>query len=142
MHKCVRCGRVAISLEEINAGCPCGSKVFIFGKETLAEEATPLSGEPSSTQQQRVATEKIEQQTSQGQNGKAPSATYARMSFTSEDVENIKVLTAGVFALDVNALSRDPMVLKDEEGVYYVKIPFEQVAPGAKENKKGSKKKK
>jgi predicted nucleic acid-binding Zn-ribbon protein len=59
-------------------------------------------------------------------NGKAPSSYFARMTFTTEDVENIKIVTEGVFAVDVNALSKNPVVLKDEEGVYYVRLPFEQ----------------
>ena len=63
--------------------------------------------------------------------GKVPSSYYARASFTTEDVENIKVLTEGVFLIDVRSLSRDPMVLKDQEGVYYVKLPFCQRKDGA-----------
>lgn len=204
MHKCVRCGRIAVSLEEIDAGCPCGSKVFIFGKESapvqneqkgaaaktipnIAEQpkeaeaaaepvapdaikakgaqpapgasdeigvqagnaaranhapaqaagndseppegnsasgggTAPASGSaPRLMQAERtVVMESVEPE------GKVPSSYYARASFTTEDVENIKVLTEGVFLIDVKSLSRDPMVLKDQEGVYYVKIPYEK----------------
>jgi predicted nucleic acid-binding Zn-ribbon protein len=62
----------------------------------------------------------------QDEDGKAPDSYFARNTFTSEDVENIKVLTEGVFVLNVNTLARDPLVLKDEDGIYYVKLPFEQ----------------
>ncbi|MCX6769982.1 MAG: hypothetical protein NT051_04875 [Candidatus Micrarchaeota archaeon] len=108
MHKCVRCGRAAASLEEIDSGCPCGSKAFVFGRY-----------EPDLA----------------GGNGKAegsPQQYNAHISFASEDVENIKVLSEGVFVLNVKGLSRDPMVLKDEDGIYYVKIPFEQRMDGNK----------
>jgi predicted nucleic acid-binding Zn-ribbon protein len=151
MHKCVRCGRAAISLEEIDAGCPCGSKVFVFGR------ADAVPGEPEAVTFQREGngnpakgSEAVQEQAGgigtaesggkpDGAETKAPDSYHARMSFSQEDVENVKVLTDGVFVLDVKGLSRDPMVLKDEDGIYYVKIPFEQKAP--KPNGKGGKKK-
>jgi predicted nucleic acid-binding Zn-ribbon protein len=83
--------------------------------------------EQEGAREENAASEKAPAPAAQGDgNGKVPPSYYARMSFTSEDVENVKVLSEGVFVLDVNSLSRDPMVLKDEDGVYYVKIPFEQ----------------
>lgn len=120
MHKCVRCGRLAQSLEEINQGCDCGSKVFVFNKssaEAVQEEAVQ-QGMPQSPAPVQLAEKKEES------DGKAPHSYFARMAFTTEDVENIKILTEGVFMVDVNALSKNPVVLKDEEGVYYVKIPL------------------
>ena len=103
MHKCVRCGKIANSLKEIDEGCKCGSKVFVFSREPGKEGKKPGGEKPS-----------------------APDTYFASMTFTSEDVENIKVVSEGVFALDVNAISKNPVVLKDEEGIYYVKLPFEQ----------------
>src|SRR3989344_1096974 len=163
MHKCVRCGRAATSLKEINDGCPCGSKVFVFNKDAV-EGANPAVALPSQPQvappaegdaklasiQLPIApaggvaqdlAERIEARDSgrstldaKGEeDGKAPESYHARMTFTTEDVENIKVLTEGVFALSLQSLSRDPVVLKDEEGIYYVKIPFEQNSKALKE---------
>ena len=158
MHKCVRCGRAAASLQEINDGCPCGSKVFVFDREaaeaSIAGEevrglppavqpggtiGTAPSGTPSKSENGKtdgippaVAPENGGNGKAEGngggksEDGKAPDSYFARMSFTDEDVENIKVVTEGVFSIDLNALSRDPVVLKDEEGVYYVRIPFEE----------------
>jgi hypothetical protein len=60
------------------------------------------------------------------QEGKVPESYFARTSFTNEDIENIKVLTQGVFILDVNAISKNPVVLKDEDEIYYVKLPLVQ----------------
>ncbi|VVC01654.1 Zn-ribbon containing protein [uncultured archaeon] len=165
MHNCVRCGRAAASLEEINNGCPCGSKVFVFNREAVegerkqdeapsgpaspqqqaavqpsapAQQAAPAGeGEAVSSLQKPAASEKDSllfsvkkaAPSSQGEkddaDGKAPESYFARATFTSEDVENIKIVREGVFLVDLKALYSNPVVLKDEEGVYYVKLPFE-----------------
>ena len=150
MHKCSKCGRAASSLEEIDAGCPCGSKVFIFGKEN--GEAQPQQeeqgkggadgGQPplSSSGTEQGAGE--EGATVNGDHdGKVPQSYYARTSFTNDDIENIKVLTQGVFLLDVNAISKNPVVLKDEDEIYYVKLPIVQkkAAPSEGNGKNGKK---
>lgn len=150
MHKCVRCERAATTIEEINSGCPCGSKVFVYLREG-AEAVDPLSVEqpkikPAQAKQNGEAAAKNPPQASpqlaeqppisnEG-NGKAPSSYFARMTFTTEDVENIKIVSEGVFAVDVNALSKNPVVLKDEEGIYYVRLPFEQKVKAIPNNEK------
>ncbi|MFA6214383.1 MAG: Zn-ribbon containing protein [Candidatus Micrarchaeia archaeon] len=113
MHKCSKCGHAATSLEEIDAGCPCGSKVFIFGKDNGEAQPGQDAGETVIAQQE-------------GDGGKVPQSYYARTSFTDDDIENIKVLTQGVFLLDVKAISKNPVVLKDEDEIYYVKLPIVQ----------------
>ncbi len=199
MHKCVRCERAATTIEEINEGCPCGSKVFVFIRDANAAEAEaqqkpgvsvaqpalfPTDGAkeksvPSFSADDSApgAKEKMPDVVSEGipsldfstaknasllqenasqqkpsanpsqtasekpsgqENGKAPSAYFARTTFTAEDVENIKIVTEGVFAVDINALSKNPVVLKDEEGIYYVRLPFD--ADGKREIPNGKKK--
>jgi predicted nucleic acid-binding Zn-ribbon protein len=64
--------------------------------------------------------------------GLQPQSSFARTTFTTEDVENIKIVAEGVFLLDVRALARAPVVLKDAEGVYYVKLPLEPDGNGRK----------
>jgi len=122
MHKCVRCGKQANSLKEIHEGCSCGSKAFVFHREApapseekKAEPSAPEAKPPQAASESGAPAEET---------GKAPESSSARTTFSSEDVENIKIVSEGVFAVDVNALSKNPVVLKDEEGVYYVKIPF------------------
>lgn len=163
MHKCVRCGRVAVSLQEIDAGCPCGSKVFIFGRDSSGSATVLTAPDPQKEMQKEAAAPPMPEESkaqsgqaretfeapsppaaampsvppSSSPEGKMPESYFARASFSSEDVENIKVLTEGVFVLDVNALSKNPMVLKDEDGIYYVKIPFEQRKPDARQNGNG-----
>ena len=39
------------------------------------------------------------------------------------DLENIRMLERGVFEIDLKSLSRDPVVVMDENGVYYVRLP-------------------
>ena len=119
MHKCVRCGKIANTIEEINAGCQCGAKAFIFTRVT--GEDKPASGNGKN----------------EAEDTAKPSDTYyARATFSSEDVENVKVLSEGVFLLDVNTLSKNPMVLKDEDGIYYVKLPYESAIKGQNGKKK------
>jgi len=119
--------------------------VFIFNKDALAASEDSLaqaSPPPASVPQQSPASSSLMQQaitwektevaktdSKEGENpaqGKAPESYFARATFSTEDVENIKIVTEGVFCVDINALSKNPVVLKDEEGVYYVKIPFGQ----------------
>ena len=141
MHKCVRCGRAATSLQEINDGCPCGSKVFVFNKDAvdgIAGENVKAGGSDIGVAQAvelkpenggATAPAQLPEPKTTGKeegNGKAPESYHARMTFSSEDVENIKVLTEGVFVLSIQSLYRDPVVLKDEEGIYYVKLPVKQ----------------
>lgn len=139
MHNCVRCGRAAGSLQEINDGCPCGSKVFVFNRD-----AASIAGEETVPKQAKPEAPGGNGEFTIAQDGKVPESYHARMSFSTEDVENIKVLTEGVFALELRSLYKDPVVLKDEDGIYYVKIPFEQNEKalkelGKRENGKGKK---
>ncbi|MFA6327835.1 MAG: Zn-ribbon containing protein [Candidatus Micrarchaeia archaeon] len=181
MHKCSKCGRAATSLEEIEAGCPCGSKVFIFDRQIAqavaaeAEGTGRMDGAPAGNNggaaaigmevngsgaiagngiSMAPATESTAAPAAfavpetakgkapdapgapEGQEGKVPDSYFARTSFTNDDIENIKVLTQGVFILDVNAISKNPVVLKDEDEIYYVKLPLVQKrapAPGKEE---------
>jgi predicted nucleic acid-binding Zn-ribbon protein len=162
MHKCSKCGRAATSLEEIDAGCPCGSKVFVFDRQIahavtasgvpegngnpaiigtaeniVGESPAPISaggngtsaaagvGAPATFAIPETAKDRL-QGMPEMQAGKVPPSQSARVSFASEDIENIKVLTQGVFLLDVNAISKSPVVLKDEDEIYYVKLPLVQ----------------
>ncbi|MCX6770427.1 MAG: hypothetical protein NTX79_00055 [Candidatus Micrarchaeota archaeon] len=203
MHKCSKCGRAATSLEEIDAGCPCGSKVFIFDRQIAqaaalegdggalgnggngipAEGAAGMAGNavgaggngniaapgamaganhnsaagivagangnPAEAAMGAASTFAVPgtskeraQEAPGGQEGRVPESYFARTSFTNDDIENIKVLTQGVFLLDVNAISKSPVVLKDEDEIYYVKLPLVQKkAPEAAQGKEGNGKK-
>lgn len=152
MHKCAKCGREAASLEEIDAGCPCGSKVFTFDRQAVqaAENEASANGnglaagasggrqaaangnggngsaQPDGNGKIAPDASGVGKDAPQDGDGKVPDSYFARTTFTDDDVENIKVLTQGVFLLDVNAISKNPVVLKDEDEIYYVKLPLEQ----------------
>jgi len=38
------------------------------------------------------------------------------------DVENVRVLKQGIFELDIQSLVKNPVVVKDEDGVYYIRL--------------------
>jgi predicted nucleic acid-binding Zn-ribbon protein len=132
MHTCAKCKRPAGSLEEIDAGCPCGSKIFTFDRQAAGAVAAPAEAQVQE-QLDEVPLPRP-QEGNRGGNGAdtifaeggAPESYHARLTFTDDDIENIKVLTQGVFLLDVNAISKNPVVLKDEDDIYYVKLPLEQ----------------
>ncbi len=134
MHKCAKCGRAATSLEEIDAGCPCGSKVFTFDRQMAHAVSAPdaVAFEVPKEGGNGKDADGAEGKTA-AQEGRVPESYFARMSFTNEDIENIKVLTQGVFLLDVRAIGKNPVVLKDEDEIYYVKLPLEQKKAAKKE---------
>jgi len=124
MHKCARCGREIQKLDDVNTGCPCGSKIFVFDKVVaLSSSAKAIEMPPPADTQAQAP---VEMNVEKRAEGHAPESYFARTTFTTEDVENIKIVSKGVFLVDVNALSKSPVVLKDDEGVYFVKIPIEQ----------------
>lgn len=139
MHKCVRCSKTASSIGEINAGCSCGSKAFVFTRDSKGGELK--DEDPLSSESQKTKPADVSSPAAEPENGKAPSSYFSRTTFTTEDVENIKIVTEGVFAVDLNALSKNPVVLKDEEGIYYVRLPFDQNGKKETTGRKESKKK-
>jgi len=45
------------------------------------------------------------------------------------DIENVRQLSRGVFEVNLSGLDEGPLVVRDQEGVYYVRLPFEQGIP-------------
>ncbi|MCX6777715.1 MAG: Zn-ribbon containing protein [Candidatus Micrarchaeota archaeon] len=102
-HKCVRCGTVYDD-EDVNTlaeGCGCGSKVFLF-----------ISGE--------------EEEKKVGDTGwieKELAGITNAGGVVVLEVENVRVLQDGVFELDISSLAKNPVVVKDNNEVYYIKLP-------------------
>jgi predicted nucleic acid-binding Zn-ribbon protein len=117
LHICARCGKEAKKLEDISNGCSCGSKIFIYKQEGQNHQSN-----------EEIISSKIDSKNEieMKRNGKLPESYFAYSTFTTEDIENIKILSDGVFLLDLKGLSKDPIVLKDSEGIYYIKLPFEK----------------
>ncbi len=103
-HKCVRCNKIYEDgdVHTLGGGCECGAKVFIFmnGKDDLESVndvkwiEEELAGIVKKTQHP-----------------------------VSLEVENVRVLENGIFEIDINSLTKNPVVVKDLEGVYYLRLP-------------------
>jgi predicted nucleic acid-binding Zn-ribbon protein len=56
------------------------------------------------------------------------------------EIENIRQVKRGIFEVDLLGIDEGPLVIKDEEGIYYVRLPFAQPElwdlEGSKKNKK------
>jgi len=106
MHRCMRCGKMLEKIGEIEQGCTCGSKVFMYSK----------SGPSILTPEQEAESQKIEREISvELDMNKVPHSLML-------EVENVHMLERGVFKVDLKSLLKDPLVLKDTNGVYYIKL--------------------
>jgi len=101
-HKCVRCSKLhEVGSLALRNGCECGAKVFIYLSEQDAEREL---GDMRWIERELAHITR---------NSNAP---------VTLDVENVHVLNKGVFELDVNSLIRNPIVVKDVDGVYYIRL--------------------
>ncbi|MFH1056542.1 MAG: Zn-ribbon containing protein [Candidatus Micrarchaeota archaeon] len=109
MHKCVRCGKAyESSSKELLMGCPCGARVFVFlknpdaqgGEEGVEEDYRWLEQELSFLSKDRPVT------------------------IEKDAAENLKIIEKGSYEIDVKSLmGGNPLVIKSEKGIYYIKIP-------------------
>jgi len=173
----MRCGRIIKTMLELQGGCTCGSKAFIFTKsrgedivlpspcttpevnvpqknweaqkpENIVEKtiapaqekeqaaAQPVNSPETAVDGKTLAAENI----SEEKNGTAPSLPPVIDGFEAEgeffikpietpkgngfEIENVRLLESGVFEVDVLSLAKNPLVLKDQNDVYYVKLPL------------------
>jgi len=101
-HKCVRCNKFhSEGSMALKKGCDCGSKVFIYLSKKDAD--TKLGDTAWIERELAHIVKKTE----------AP---------VTLDVENVHVLQQGVFELDLSSIVKDPRVIQDEDGVYYIRL--------------------
>ncbi|VVB57930.1 Zn-ribbon containing protein [Candidatus Anstonella stagnisolia] len=182
MHTCMRCGRIIKTMLEMQDGCTCGSKAFIFTKSHEDEIVlpspctTPAVNVPEKTVEtqktENIAENKIAEKVIapaqeikvtgaapaenvaaqavkapenpvaevEEKDGQAPSLPPVIDGFEAEgeffikpivtpkgdgfEIENVRLLESGVFEVDVLSLAKNPLVLKDQNDVYYVKLPL------------------
>lgn len=190
MHTCMRCGRAMETAEEMQGGCTCGSKAFIFTKSygedatlpspcttpavnipeksgeskeddaetravepqkqgetgtaavALQQDAPEAAAAENPVQQATNAPEIPASEKASGEKGKNADALPPVIEgFEAEgeffikpievakkengfEVENVRLLESGVFEVDVLSLAKNPLVLKDQNDVYYVKLPL------------------
>lgn len=141
MHKCLKCNRIISDVAEIQNGCACGSKVFVFIKDMNPGQLDIID-----FKKEKCGEAKKEHPKPNGESH-PPSGAKLPPPFVSEegdgheevwlakggsvkpvgaDVENIRQVATGVFELDVGSLSSGPLVVRDENGIYYVRLPFSQ----------------
>jgi len=101
-HRCIRCSKLhesgALALRQ---GCECGAKVFIYLSDR--KDAAHLGDTKWIESELAHIVEKTD----------AP---------VTLEVENVRVLNKGVFELDINSLVKNPLVVRDEDGVYYIRL--------------------
>ncbi|MFA5108866.1 MAG: Zn-ribbon containing protein [Candidatus Micrarchaeia archaeon] len=177
MHICLKCGRSAKSVEEIEEGCTCGSKVFVFKRDEVgpthlkpltcpnAQERNfaPEPSESDFSNEEKIGEvadelppEKNESASCENDDSFAPSgvasailsdeplddepghdycevwlskgAKISKIRAEGESVEqaieNIRQVRRGIFEVDLLGLKEGPLVVRDQEGVYYVRLPF------------------
>jgi predicted nucleic acid-binding Zn-ribbon protein len=116
-HKCARCERIYDSTsKELLQGCPCGSRLFLFlrDKPGIAKEEAV----------KELKTKKLKESDLQWLD-KQFGDRMAKKGTIRLDVENMTRLEEGKFTLDVASLmSGKPIVVRADEGVYYIDIPY------------------
>lgn len=140
MHRCMRCGKALEKIGEIERGCPCGSKVFLYtrkkeesgGENHLPEQAFGQQAVESSadvlTQRDMDVLEASLPKQALESMGKIEKQISVQMEENRLknpvmlELENIQMLEKGVFNIDLKSLLNDPVVLKDTNGVYYIRL--------------------
>ena len=105
-HRCIRCGKdYGADAMELIRGCDCGARIFLYMKK---KEDLEKAGGVGWLQREL---KKLDER--------------RKGSPLSIEIENVRMLEKGVFELDLPSLviGKDPVVVKDSYGVYYVKLP-------------------
>lgn len=112
-HKCVRCGKIfSNTSKELLSGCECGSRVFIF-----------LRGDKAPDELSEQSPEAVKN-FSWLENELSFLARDKPVSVDVDSVENLRIIERGSYELDLASLMKgDPLVVKSDHGVYYIKIP-------------------
>jgi len=134
MHICLKCARVAKSVDEIENGCPCGSKVFVYKRDDLdSKRLEPIKSARFEEQRGKERkNDNLDEEPGYKYNevwlskGAQVSKLVADSNSKDPKIENVRQIKRGVFEVDLLGLKSGPLVVRDSEGVYYVRLPFEQ----------------
>ncbi len=166
MHICLKCARIAKTVDEIENGCPCGSKVFVYKrddieckklepiKEHKCFQDTDSAESINSTLSTQSKIKCIDQQKNAqnnyeydpknepgNENSEVWLAKGAQLEKVKNDdfedeheqdteqsqkIENVRQIKSGIFEVDLLGVKNGPLVIRDQEGVYYVRLPFEK----------------
>ena len=117
-HKCARCSAIyEDKAPELIGGCNCGSKVFLYLRSdyagTVDETIEVLKKKEVSQKDLEWLDEEFGDRLSHDK------------GTISLDLENVLRLREGSYQLDLRSLMRgEPVVIKAEEGVYYIDIGY------------------
>jgi len=141
MHICLKCTRIAKTVDEIENGCPCGSKVFVYKRDDLECKCLePIKTPSPSTEEPEHSKAPIFEEEHDEEPGHEYNEVWlskgAEVSKITTDeetnepkIENVRQIKRGIFEVDLLGLKNGPLVIRDKEGVYYVRLPFEQNEP-------------
>ncbi|MFA4946258.1 MAG: Zn-ribbon containing protein [Candidatus Micrarchaeia archaeon] len=105
-HKCVRCSKFyERGSPALLKGCECGSRVFVYLKQA------PAPG----TEEKKL--DWLEKELAELSREKP-------VIIDVDAVENLRILEPGSYELNLASLmKREPLVIKSDKDVYYVKLP-------------------
>lgn len=116
-HKCARCEKIYDSnAKELLSGCSCGSRLFLFLREREGRSRDEIIKELK----EKKITESDIKWLDREFGDKLANKGTIRL-----DIENMIRIEEGKFTLDIASLmAGQPIVVKAEEGVYYIDIPY------------------
>jgi len=116
-HKCARCEKIYDNnARELLDGCSCGSRLFLFLRDKTGRSQEDTLKE---LRDKRIKESDI-QWLDKEFGGRLAGKGTIRL-----DVENMIRVDEGKFTLDIASLmSGNPIVVRAEEGVYYIDIPY------------------
>ncbi|HDN83234.1 MAG TPA: hypothetical protein ENG50_02590 [Candidatus Altiarchaeales archaeon] len=117
-HKCARCGKIyEDNADELINGCTCGSRVFIYLRESPNKSKEEIIKALEETNIDEEDLDWIEEAFGD--------KLLEKKETISFDVENLVQIDKGKYRLDLPSLMRgDPIVLRTKKGVYYIDIAY------------------
>ena len=116
-HKCARCEKIYDNnARELLDGCSCGSRLFLFLRDRPGRSEQAALKE---LREKKIAESDLQWLDKEFGDKLAGKGTIRL------DIENMIRLEEGKFTLDIASLmSGNPIVVRAEEGVYYIDIPY------------------
>lgn len=114
-HQCVRCNTMyQDGAKEILQGCSCGAKLFFFIRQQSIEEGKKLASNLTEDDKKNIEEDITEILHIKQEDPNRPVVL---------DIEAIRVLKPGQYELDlVHLFKKDPMIIKLEEGKYFIDL--------------------
>ena len=114
-HQCIRCKTFyEDSSQELESGCDCGSKLFLYiGNDNLEQAKKAMSTENLNEKEKAEIESNVREIVSSAN----PDDTIIL------DLESVRVIEPGKYELDlVNLFKGEPLVFKLEEGKYMIDL--------------------